>query len=94
MFRLKLVFHDCRILYVTNWRTILKLKMNTIYYNNNYLKSAFQTKQPHVISDFRREVEDNCALLDYYAATSGNSLLTFRDNISVPSSRIKNSKRS
>jgi hypothetical protein len=32
----------------------------------------------------------NCALLCYYAASSGNSLLTFRDNLSVPYSRLKN----
>jgi hypothetical protein len=25
-----------------------------------------------------------CALLDYYAASSGNFLLTFRDDLSVP----------
>jgi hypothetical protein len=28
---------------------------------------------------------ENCALLGYYAANSGNSLPTFRDNLSVPS---------
>ena len=37
-----------------------------------------------VISDFRREVDENCAILRYYAASSGNSLPTFRDNLSVP----------
>jgi hypothetical protein len=31
----------------------------------------------------------NCALLGYYAAGSGNSLPTFRDNLSFPSSRVK-----
>jgi hypothetical protein len=45
-----------------------------------------QTKK-HVISVFRREIDENCALLGYYAASSGNSLPTFRDNISVPPSR-------
>jgi len=30
--------------------------------------------------------------LGYYAASSGNSVLTFRDNLSVPSSRVKLSK--
>jgi hypothetical protein len=30
-----------------------------------------------------------CALLGYYAAPSGNPLPTFRDNVSVPSSRVK-----
>jgi len=39
-----------------------------------------------VISGFRREVDENCALLGYYAASSGNCLPTFRDNLSVPSS--------
>jgi hypothetical protein len=38
------------------------------------------------ISGFRREVHENCALLGYYTGSSGNFLLTFRDNLSVPSS--------
>jgi hypothetical protein len=42
------------------------------------------------ISDFHHEVAENCALLDYYAASSGNYLQTFRDNLSVQSSVIKN----
>jgi hypothetical protein len=36
----------------------------------------------NVISGFRREVAVSCALLGYYAASSGN-LPTFRDNHSV-----------
>jgi len=32
----------------------------------------------------------NCALMGYYAASSGNLLPTFRDDLSVPPSRIKN----
>jgi len=39
-----------------------------------------------MISGLRRETDENCALLDYCAAISGNLLLTFRDNLSVPSS--------
>jgi len=35
-------------------------------------------------------LEEKCALLGYYAASSGNSLPTFWDNLSVPSSRDKN----
>jgi hypothetical protein len=38
-----------------------------------------------VISGFRRDVDKICALLGYYAASSGSSLTTFRDNVSVPS---------
>jgi len=33
-----------------------------------------------------------CAPLGYYTAYGGNSLLKFRDNLSVPSSRVKKSR--
>jgi hypothetical protein len=46
-----------------------------------------------VISGFRRDVDEIYALLGYNAASSGNPLPTFRDNISVPSSRVKKSKK-
>jgi hypothetical protein len=36
----------------------------------------------------------NCALLGHYAASSGNFLLTFQNNLSVPSSGFKNPKES
>ena len=38
-----------------------------------------------VTLDFRREVDAHCALLGYYAAYNGNSLSTFRDNLSIRS---------
>jgi hypothetical protein len=41
---------------------------------------------------FRRDVDENCVLLGYYAASSGNSLPTFRDILSVPSSGVENPK--
>jgi len=34
-----------------------------------------------VILDSRLEVDENCALLGHYAATSGNCSLTFRNNL-------------
>ena len=43
-----------------------------------------------VISDLRREVDVKSALLDYCAGCSGKSPPTFRDNLSFPSSRVKN----
>jgi hypothetical protein len=43
-----------------------------------------------VISGFHREGNENCASLAYYAACSANSLRTFRNNLLVPSSRVKN----
>jgi len=42
-----------------------------------------------VISGFRHETDENCHLLGHYAASSGNSLPTFPDNLSVPSSGVK-----
>ena len=45
-----------------------------------------------VISGFHRQVNENYALLDYYAARRGNFLSTFQDNLSVLSSRVTNPK--
>jgi hypothetical protein len=45
------------------------------------------------MSGFRCDVGDICALLGYYAASNGNPLLKFRDNVSVPSSGVKKSKK-
>jgi hypothetical protein len=46
-----------------------------------------------VISGFRRDVDEIFALLGYYAASSGNPLPMFRDNVSVQSSRVKKYKK-
>ena len=45
------------------------------------------------IRGFCHDAEEISAFLGFYAACSGNSLLRFRDNLSVPSSRIKKTKR-
>jgi hypothetical protein len=42
------------------------------------------------ISGLRRDVAENSALLGCDAASGGNSLPTFRDNLVVPSSGFKN----
>jgi hypothetical protein len=46
-----------------------------------------------VASGFRRVVNEICALLGYYATSSGNPFTTFRDNVSVPSSKVKKFKK-
>jgi hypothetical protein len=45
--------------------------------------------------DFRLppRVAENLVLLSHYAASCGNFVPTFRDNLSVPTSRPKNSQR-
>jgi len=45
------------------------------------------TVKKRMNSGFRHEVDENCARLGYYAASGGNSLPTFRDNVSIPSLR-------
>ena len=52
---------------------------------NTALRSSFHEQN--------RRQEENCAVRCYYAASSGNSLPTFRDNLSVPSSMVKNPRR-
>jgi hypothetical protein len=42
-----------------------------------------------LISGLRRDVDEICAVLGYYPASCGNCLPTYRDNVSVPSSRVK-----
>jgi len=42
-----------------------------------------------VISGFRHQVDEICALLEYYAAQSRNAIPTFWESLSVPSSRVK-----
>jgi hypothetical protein len=46
-----------------------------------------------VISGFRRDADEICALLGYNASSSGNLLPTFRDNVSVPSQRSRSPRR-
>ena len=41
-----------------------------------------------VISDFRRDIDVICALLGYYATSSGNPVPTFWNSVSVPSSMV------
>jgi hypothetical protein len=41
-----------------------------------------------LVSGIRRDVDNICALLGYYAASCGNCLPTFQNNVSVPSSRV------
>ena len=47
---------------------------------DNRLQFAVQTG---VISGFLRELDEKYAVLGYYAASDGNFLPTFRDNLSV-----------
>jgi hypothetical protein len=56
-------------------------------------KQATKNKLLGAISGVCCDVDEICALLGYYAALSASSVPTFRDNLSVPSSRVKKSKK-
>jgi len=53
------------------------------YMKSNEIVVTLNVKYYCLISDFRREVDENCAPLCYYATSSGNSLPTFRNKLSV-----------
>jgi hypothetical protein len=49
-------------------------------------------KETSMTAGFHRDVDDICAPLGYYAASCGNCLPTFRNNVSVPIFKFKKSK--
>jgi len=46
-----------------------------------------------VILGYRRDVDENCVLMGYYSASSGNFLPTFKDNgwVGCPETSVRNS---
>jgi len=57
-----------------------------------FTESVHDIPLSDAISGFRRDADEVCALLRYYAQHSGKSVPTFRDKLSGPSSRVKKSK--
>jgi hypothetical protein len=72
-----------------NWFTLMSMTQpsQTPIKNPRERVNKFTTC---VVSNFHRQVHDICNPLGYYAAYNGNSLSTFRDNQSFPSSRVNN----
>jgi hypothetical protein len=54
--------------------------------------TVLKTELPCVIPGFRRDLDELCALLWCYAVFSGSSVPTFRDKLSVLSSKVKKSR--
>jgi hypothetical protein len=46
-----------------------------------------------MILGFSRDIDKICPIMGYYAASSGNSLPKFRNNVSVSPSMVKNFKK-
>jgi hypothetical protein len=53
-------------------------------YQENPSLIKMRQKYWALISGFRHNVDEICALREYYAVLSGNSVLTFWDSLSVP----------
>jgi hypothetical protein len=53
--------------------------------------AALQLEKPcfSAISSFHRETGESYRFLGYYAASNGNYLRTFRDNLSIPFSMLR-----
>jgi hypothetical protein len=76
----------------TNVRYSVPNKIHRFCSMTRWIKLSFKRNRPQCTSFQRSDSSENCVLLDYYAASCGNFLTTFRANLSVPSSRIKNPK--
>jgi hypothetical protein len=94
-------FHDkvvtdllagCHTSYSQNLRFIATLTGNVIRINVEYWTLKRDENDLNVLKS--SNILENCVLLVYYAASSGNFLPTFRENVSVPSSRFRNPKES
>jgi hypothetical protein len=53
------------------------------------MKNIHRANLRFVIAGFSLELDENCILQGHYAASSGNSVTKFRDNLLFPSSRVK-----
>jgi hypothetical protein len=78
-----LSFGNCQ--HILAWMIGRLIKGNWKWFWRRRFWSSRAGMTKTVISSFRHDVEEICALLGYYAAYSGNFLSTFRDNLSVPS---------
>ena len=58
------------------------------------MRPLWEQKRICMMSGFRHDVNDIRALSGFYAVQNGSFLLTFRDNLSGPFSRLRQSKKS
>jgi hypothetical protein len=70
------------MIYVFYGATALKEEHRLRVFENRVLRGIFGTKRDGVIGEI-------CGVLGYYTASCDNCFPTFRDNVSVPSSRVK-----
>jgi len=82
--------HGCSK-HVENWNKHIRKKNCASSWLFRRIKENIQLANycnQRVISIFRREVYEICALLRYFAGYGGNYLLIFRETLSAPSSGV------
>jgi len=88
------IYHDARsperqtdiYIYGFHHKTCGYLNMSFVFIETQRIENLVQSGCS--ISGLRHEVAENCGLLGHYAASSGNFLPTFRENLSVPYSGV------
>jgi hypothetical protein len=89
--------HLCSVIYDYNIHTLIKDWCQSCFHLQKYrwyIKWYVADSNVGITASgtfFVQVYIGSCALLGYYAAGSGNSLPTFRKNLSVPSLRVKTS---
>jgi hypothetical protein len=66
----------------TEWQAVVNAMINLLVARN--AGDLIDRSSKSLISGLFVEVDDNCALLGYYAVSNGNFLQTFRDNVLGP----------
>jgi hypothetical protein len=82
------ILQPYRNLLTVHFNIILPPTCSTREWSHSFMYSHKRNLVWSVISVFRRNADKICALLGYNAASNGKPLPTFRDNVSVPSSRV------
>jgi hypothetical protein len=89
--------HVCRCLITniisTKYADMISLRCLRTNWHSCQLNGYHFTCYTHLNINSSKVSHENRALLLYYAASSSSSLPTFRDNLSVPSSRVKSPRR-
>jgi hypothetical protein len=77
--------------YLSNW-SATRFDLNSVIFRPLIFKKTHWGRQymiTSLIPGFQCDVDKICALPRYFTTSSGNSLSTFRDNLSVPTSKVK-----
>ena len=83
---------------VTSVSFTIKIGVGTLSFGTksrfSMMRPLWEQKRICMMSGFRHDVNEIHTFSRFYAVQNGSFLLTFQDNLSDPSSRLKQSKKS